>query len=119
MDDKANTQHNKLMKLENSMLMYGVYNAETLEKLINTVHNIQNTTSFHERLFPGEHSPSIFWTLYAHSLGLQHYSTNSLLYLRIIQDKYVALYRELITQFHMYASAIRILAKGYLPNSLC
>ena len=41
-----------------------------------------------------------------HSLGLQHYSTNSLLYLRIIQDKYVALYRELITQLHTYVSSI-------------
>ena len=118
MDDKANIQCNKLMKLENSMLVYGVYNAKTLEKLMNTVYDIHNTTSSHERLFTGRHSPSIFQTLYAHSLGLQHYSTNSLLYLRIIQDKYIKLYRELITQLHMYASAIRILAKGYLPNTL-
>ena len=35
-----------------------------------------------------------------------------------MQDKYIALYRELITQFHVYTSAIRILAKGYLPISL-
>ena len=69
-------------------------------------------------MFAGEHSPSIFWTLYAHSLGLQYYSTNSPLYLRIIQDRYIALYRELITQLHMYTSAIRILAKVYLPNTL-
>ena len=34
------------------------------------------------------------------------------------QDKYIALYRELITQLHVYTSAIRILAKGYLPISL-
>ena len=108
MDDKANIHCNKLIKLENSMLMYGVYNAETLEKLINTVHNIHKTTFSHERLFASEHSPSIFQTLYTHSLGLQHYSTNSLLYLRIIQDKYIILYRELITQLHLYASAIRI-----------
>ena len=118
MDDKANIQHNKLMKLENLMLMYGVYNAKTLHKLINTVHDIHNTTSSRERLFAGEHSPSIFWTLYAHSLGLQPYSTNLLLYLRIIQDKYVTLYRELITQLCTYASPIRILAKRYLPNTL-
>ena len=44
MDDKANIQLNELMKLENLMLMYGVYNAETLEKLINTVYGIHNTT---------------------------------------------------------------------------
>ena len=118
MDDKVNIQCNKVIKLENSMLMYGVYNAKTLEKLINTVHDIHNTTSSPERLFVGEHSPSIFQTLYAHSLGLQHYSTNSLLYLRIIQDKYITLHRELITQLCMYASEIRILAKRYLPNTL-
>ena len=118
MDDKAYIQCNKLMKLENSMLIYGVYNAEILEKLINTVHDIHNTTSSHKRLFVGKHSPSIFWTLYAHSLGLQHYSTNSLLYLRIIQDKYITLYRELITKLHTYASAIRILAKVHFPNTL-
>ena len=76
------------------------------------------TTPHHERLFAGEHSPSIFWTLYAHSSCLQHYSTNSLLYLRIIQDKYISLYRELITQLCTYASAIRVLAKAYLPNTL-
>ena len=56
--------------------------------------------------------------LYTHSLGLQQYSTNSLLYLRIIQDKYISLYWELITQLHTYVSAIGILVKGYLPNTL-
>ena len=69
-------------------------------------------------MFAGEHNHSIFRILYTHSLGLQHYSTNSLLYLRITQDKYISLYRELITQLHTYVSAIRILAKGYLPNTL-
>ena len=56
--------------------------------------------------------------LYAHSLGLHHYSINLLLHLRTIQDKYIALYRELITQLCIYASAIRVLVKGYLPNTL-
>ena len=45
MDNKSTIQCNKLMQLEKSMLMYGVYNTETLEKLINTVCNIHNTTS--------------------------------------------------------------------------
>ena len=57
-------------------------------------------------------------SLYAHSLGLHHYSINLLLYSRTIQDKHIALYRELITQLWIYASAIRILAKGYLPNTI-
>ena len=74
--------------------MYGVYNAEILEELIKTVHEIHNTTSSHKKLFAGEHNHSIFRIPYTHSLGLQHYSTNSLLYLRIIQEKYISLFRE-------------------------
>ena len=50
-----------------------------LEKLIKTVHEIHNTTSSIEKLFAGEHNHSIFRMLYTHSLGLQQYSTNSLL----------------------------------------
>ena len=116
MDNKANIQHNHLMQLENSILMYRVYNAETLGKKL-LLHTIHNTTSSHERLFVGHHSP-IFKTLYVDSLRLHHYSINSLLYLRTVQDKYIALYRELITQFYICASAIRIFTKGYLPNTL-
>ena len=82
MDSKTTIQHNKLMQLENSMLMYGIYNAETLEQLINTAHNIQNTTSLHERLSAGQESSLTLRSLYANSLGLHHYSINPLLYLR-------------------------------------
>ena len=106
------------MKLDDTMLMYGIYNAEMLEKLIKSVHEIHNTTSSHEKLFARKHNHSVFKILYADSLGLQHYSINSLLYLRIIQDKYISMYKALITQLCTYVSAIRILAKGYLPNTL-
>ena len=108
MDSKTTIQHNKMMQFENSVLMYDVYNAETLEKLINTVHNIHNTTSLYERLFAGQQSFLTLRSLCANLLGLHHYSINSLLYLRMVQDKYIALYRELITQLCVYASAIRI-----------
>ena len=115
MDSKTTIQHNKLMQLENSMLMYGVYNADSLEKHINRVHQICNTTSSHKRLFAGQQSLLTLRSLYANALGLQHYSINSFLYLRTVQDKYIALYKELITQLHLYTTSIRILAKGYLP----
>ena len=60
MSNPASIQHNKLMKLDNTILMFGIYNAETLEKLINTVHEIYNVTSSDEKLFAGEHNPSLF-----------------------------------------------------------
>ena len=62
------------MKLDDTMLMYGIYNAKTLEKLIHSIHKIHNTSS-HEKLFARKPNHSIFRILYAHSLGLQHYST--------------------------------------------
>ena len=94
MNDKTNIQPNKLMKLDDAMLMYGIYNADMLEKLTKTVHEIHNTTYSHGKLFAGECNHSIFRILYMHSLGLQQYSTKSLPYLRIIQDKYTSLYRK-------------------------
>ena len=99
--------------------MYGIYRCRNIREVNqNCTHEIHNITSSHEKLFAGEHNPSVFRILYTHSLGLQQYSTNSPLYLRIIQDKYISLYRELITQLHTYVLAIRILAKGYLSNTL-
>ena len=118
MDNEINIQCNKLLKLDNTMLMYGIYNVETLEKLINTVHEIHNVTSSHERLFTGEYNPAVFRLLYTNTLGVQQYAFNSLLFLRVVQDKYISLYRELIIQLKSYMSPIRILTKGYLPSTL-
>ena len=79
---------------------------------------MHNTTSSYERLFVGQQSSLTLRSFYANTLGLQHYSINSLLYLRTVQDKYIALHKELITQLCIYATSIKILAKGYLPISL-
>ena len=117
-NNEADIQHNKLLKLDNTMLMYGIYNADTLEKLINTVYEIHNVTSSHEKLFAGEHNPTIFRLLYTDALGVPQYAFNSLLFLRDVQDKYISLYKELITQLRSYVSAIRIHMKGYLPTTL-
>ena len=61
MNRHTTTQCNKLMHLENSMVMYGIYNAETLENLINTVNNLQNFTTEIEKLFAGEFSVTYTW----------------------------------------------------------
>ena len=76
MNNQANIQHNKLMKLDDIMLMYGIYNAEMLEKLIRTIHEIHNTTSSHEKLFVREQNHSLFKMLYTDALGIQKYATN-------------------------------------------
>ena len=75
-------------------------------------------TSSHEKLFAGEHNPTLFRILYTNALGIQQYAFNSLLFRRIVQDKYISLYKKLVTQLKPCISAIRILAKGYLPTTL-
>ena len=73
MDSRSTVQDNKLMLLEISMLMYGIYNAEALEKLISTVHHIHNTTSLHERPFTEQQSSLILRSLYVNALSLHYY----------------------------------------------
>ena len=41
-----------------------------------------------------------------------------MLYLWIIKDKYIEIYNEFILQLWIYAKAVKILVRGYLPISL-
>ena len=36
-------------------------------------------------------------------------------YPRTVKDKYIDRYKKFISQLHIYAKVVRILAKGYLP----
>ena len=98
------------------MVMYGIYNAETLEKLINTVHQMHNITTPNEKLFSGKLGSSFTW--YLSKEGVNHYAINTLIYLRMLREKYVKMYEEFKIQLCLYAKVIRILSKGYLPISL-
>ena len=112
-------QSNKLVHLENMMVMYGIYNAETLENLVETVHTLHSRQILYENLFAGSTSAAYESYSQMHGLhGIQHYAINSMLYLRTIKDKYIDIYNDFISQLPIYAKAVRILAKGYLPISL-
>ena len=47
-------QRNKLMHLENSLIMYRVYNVETLSKLVKTVQVLHSHQMLVEQLFAGQ-----------------------------------------------------------------
>ena len=96
--------------------MYGIYNAETLEKLVKTAHVLHSQQSLIENLFTGQTAAAYEIHSQMHNAhGIQHYTISSLLYLCTIKDKYIAIYNEFISQLQIYAKAVRILAKGYLP----
>ena len=116
MNKRNHIERNRVFHLEDSMIMYGIYNVDTLEKLINMVHKMNNRSIWFERLYAG-HANGWF-EKYAVGEGAEYYAIHSLLYLRTIQEKYVKMYERFVTQLREYSKAIRILSKGYLPISL-
>ena len=54
MSISTEAQRNKLMHLENSLIMYRVYNVDTLEKLVKTAHILHSHQFLVEELFAGQ-----------------------------------------------------------------
>ena len=96
--------------------MYGIYNSDTLEDLIDTVHRLHNKSTWNEKLFAGQIKD--WYHRYLSVKGVNHYAINSLLFLTTAREQYVKMYDIFINQLKEYSQAIRILSKGYLPISL-
>ena len=95
--------------------MHGIYNSDTLEKLIDTVYKMHNKTTWNENYMWVKLNDWYQWYLIKE--GVQHYAINSLLYITTMREKYVRMYEKIISQLKMYANVIRILSKGYLTIS--
>ena len=61
------------------MIMYGIYNVDTLEKLIQMVHKINNRSVCYERMYAGHVNK--WFEMYSASQGANYYAIHSLLYL--------------------------------------
>ena len=116
MNKRMNIEWNRVFHFEDYMIMYGVYNVATLEKLIQMVHKMNNRSVWYERLYAGHVNK--WFEMYSASQGAYYYAIHSLLYLRTIQEKYIKMYERFINQLKEYSHAIWILSKGYLPKSL-
>ena len=116
MENKIDIKHNRFFHLEDSVVMYGIYNSDTLEALIDTVYRLQNQSTWNERMFAGQMKDWYHW--YLSAKGVSHYAINPLLFLTTTREKYVKMYEKCINQLREYLQAIRILPKGYLPISL-
>ena len=87
MSKRINIEQNRVFYLEDSMIMYGVYNVDTLEKLIQMVHKMNNRSVWYEKLYAGHVNK--WFEMYLASQGANYYAIHSLLYLRTIQEKYI------------------------------
>ena len=116
MNKNTDIQHNRIHHLEDTMIMYGVYNSGTVKDLIDTVHRMQNFTTWNEKTFAGIlHG---WMEIYSQDEGMHNYAINSVLFLTTVQEKYVKMYERFIEELKLYSRAIRVLSKGYLPISL-
>ena len=54
MKKRSNVQRNRIHHLEDSIIMYDVYSSDTLKDLIDTVHRMQNFTTWNKKTFVGK-----------------------------------------------------------------
>ena len=50
MNTEVDMVHNRVYHLEDTMIMYGKYNSDTLMDLIETVHKMHNVTTWKENI---------------------------------------------------------------------
>ena len=85
MNERQNIEHIRIYHLEDTMIMYGKYNSDTLTNLIDTVHRMHNLTSLKERLFVGRVNEWLKQQLtYYNDEHL--YSITTLLFLRTLKN---------------------------------
>ena len=97
MDKKTIKQCNRIHHLEDTMIMYGVYNSDTLTDLIDTVCRMQNFTTWNEKTFTGKLHNWI--ELYAQDKGICNYA-KILYFLTTVREKYVKIYERFIEEIN-------------------
>ena len=80
-NERQDIEHNRIYHLEDTMIMYGKYNSDTLTNLIDTVHRMHNLTSLKERLFVGKVNDWLKQQLTGYN-DEHSYSITTLLFLR-------------------------------------
>ena len=83
------------------MIMYGVYNVDMLEKLIQMVHKMNTKLVCFERLYAGHVNK--WFEMHLSSQGANYYAIHSLLHLRTLQEKYVKMYERFVNQLKEYS----------------
>ena len=82
MNKKTDVQCNRIHHLEDIMIIYGVYNSDTLTDLIDTVHRMKNFTTWNEKTFARKLHD--WMKLYSQDEDVHNYAINSVLFLTMI-----------------------------------
>ena len=106
---KTDIQCNSIDHLEDTMIMYGVYNSDTLTDLIDTVHRMQNFTTWNRKTFTGKLHD--WMEIYSQDEGMCNYAINSVLFLTTVREKYVKMYKRFIEELKLYSKASKSFIK--------
>ena len=60
---QVNLERKKIFHLEESVVMSGIYNSETIEKFINSIQHMHSKTTCKEKLFGGKLNNRYQWYL--------------------------------------------------------
>ena len=105
LNSRTNIDHNKVYHLEDTMIMYGKYNSDTLMVLIDMVHQMQNVTTWKEKIFVSEMNN---WL--KHRLEDVHsefdYSMDAALFLTTVKEKYMRMYEKFTNELRSYSKDI-------------
>ena len=108
---------NQLYTLEKDFLMYGEYDVQSTDGLINALKNLNNRTVYMERMLNG-HFTNVMMKYIKESRGLEIYSHQVNLYVQAMRERYLRIPENLIAEIRLLLRSIAILSKGYLPPQL-
>ena len=117
LNSRKGIDHNRVYHLEDTMIIYGKYNSDTLMELVNMVLQMQNVTTRKEQSFVREMNDWLKHKL-ENICSEFDYSMDAVLFLTTIKEKYIRMYEKFINKLRSYLKAVRIPSKGYLPTSL-
>ena len=75
------------------MVLYSISNSDTLQNLTNTVHRLQNQSTWNEKLYAGKIVRWCRW--YLSAKGINHYAINSLLFLTTTRENMLKCMKDL------------------------
>ena len=110
---------NTVKQIEDDFLLYGKYNLDSLEKIVNTINHLGDRVHRMESLLMGNDSlVTREQFLHVNSIGRLLFANKLSIYLTTVQETQLRLYDELERVLKIFLSAAETLSKGYLPASL-
>ena len=105
LNSRTNIDHNRMYHLEDTMIMYGKYNSDTLMALNDTVHQMQNVTTWKEKIFVSKMNDWLKCRLEVVCSEFD-YSMDAALFLTTVKEKYVGMYEKFRNELRSYLKAI-------------